>query len=173
MNGSWFEWDGAHNGKNPAAYAKAFRRIHKIFREHGADNVAFVWSPNWNSGPNVSWNRMERYYPGDAYVDWVGVSAYNFDGESPSTLLKHIVAAYGERRPVMLTETAAIEHGGRSKAEWIGALSAYVRGTPAVSGVVWFDTDVQEGSKHNFRFDSNAASLAAYRTMARSPRFAG
>lgn len=173
MNGDWFEWDGTHNGKDPAGYAKAFRRIHKIFRDNGADNVAFVWSPNWNSGPDVAWNQMERYYPGDAYVDWVGVSAYNFGGESPATLLKHVVSAYGKRRPVILTETAAIEHGGRSKAAWIEALAGYVRRTPAVGAVVWFDTDVQEGSRYNFRFDSNAGSLAAYRAMVRSARFAG
>jgi hypothetical protein len=171
MNGNWFEWDGSHNGDDPGAYARAYRRIHKIFRDNGADNVAFVWSPNWNSAPDVSWNQMERYYPGDAYVDWAGVSAYNFDGESPGTLLKHIVSVYGKRKPVMLTETAAIEHGGRSKAEWIEAMSAYVRRTPAVSALVWFDTDVQHDSDHNFRFDSTEASLAAYRKMARSSRF--
>ncbi len=174
MNGDWFaEWDGAHNGKDPAAYARAFRRIHRIFRDAGADNVAFVWSPNWNSAPDVPWNRMERYYPGDAYVDWVGVSGYNFSAESPGTLFRHVVSAYGGRKPIMLSETAAIEHGGRSKADWIGDLSAYVRKTPAVGAVVWFDTDVQHDSEHNFRFDTSGASLAAYRAMARSPRFSG
>ncbi len=173
MNGDWFEWDGSHNGRDPAAYARAFRRIHRIFRDEGADNVAFVWSPNWNSGPDVSWNRMERYYPGDAYVDWVGVSGYNFSGESPSTLFKHVVGAYGGRKPIMLSETAAIDHGGRSKADWIEDLSAYVRRTPAIGAVVWFDTDVQQDSVHNFRFDTTGAALSAYRAMARSPRFSG
>jgi len=173
MNGDWFGWDGSHNGKDPAAYARAFRRIHRIFRDEGADNVAFVWSPNWNSGPDVSWNRMERYYPGDAYVDWVGVSGYNFYQESPSTLFKHVVNANGGKKPIMLSETAAIEHGGRSKADWIEDLSAYVKRTPAIGAVVWFDTDVQEDSVHNFRFDTTGAALSAYRAMARSPRFSG
>ena len=173
MNGDWFEWDGTHNGKDPAAYAKAYRRIHKIFRDNGADNVAFVWSPNWNSGPDVRWNRMERYYPGDAYVDWVGVSGYNFYSESPSTLFKHVVSAYGRKKPIMLAETAAIEHGGASKANWINALSAYVKRTPEIGAVVWFDTDVQHDSEHNFRFDTTSAALAAYRAMVRSSRLSG
>jgi hypothetical protein len=116
---------------------------------------------------------MERYYPGDAYVDWVGVSGYNFFRESPGTLFRHVVGAYGARKPIMLSETAAIEHGGRSKADWIEDLSAYVRATPSIGAVVWFDTDVQQDSPHNFRFDTTGAALAAYRAMARSSRFSG
>jgi beta-mannanase len=173
MNGDWFEWDGSHNGRHPAAYVRAYRRIHRIFREAGAGNVAFVWSPNWNSSPDASWNRMERYYPGDEYVDWVGVSGYNFFAESPRTLFQHVVRAYGTNKPIMLAETAAIEHGGNSKAKWITALAAYVRRTPSIGAVVWFDTDVQHDSAENFRFDSTTAALAAYRTMVRSSRFSG
>jgi beta-mannanase len=173
MNGDWFEWGGANNGRDPAAYVRAYRRIHRIFADEGADNVAWVWSPNWNSGPDAAWNRMERYYPGDSYVDWVGVSGYNFYRESPATLFRNVVSAYGKRKPIIVTETAAIEHGGRSKADWITALSGYVRKTPAIGAVVWFDTDVQHDSDHNFRFDSTAEGLAAYRAMARSARFSG
>jgi len=168
MNGDWFDWGGS-----PSGYVRAYRRIHRIFRANGADNVAFVWSPNWNSSPDSSANAMERYYPGDDYVDWVGVSGYNFFNESPSTLFKHVVSAYGKRKPVILTETAAIDHGAGSKAAWIKALSSYVRRTPAIAGVVWFDTDVQEDSPHNFRFDTSADALEAYRAMARSARFSG
>ena len=173
MNGNWFEWDGTHNGQNTAAFIKAWKRMHGIFRDEGAGNVAWNWSPNWNSGPNVSWNKMQRYYPGDAYVDWVGVSAYNFDGETPRTLLNPIVNAYGGRKPIMLSETASIDHGGNSKANWIGDLSAYVKATPQIGALCWFDTDTQSDSEHNFRIDSTSASLAAFRTMARTARFSG
>ena len=36
----------------------------------------FVWSANDVSFPQASWNRIENYYPGDQYVDWVGTSCY-------------------------------------------------------------------------------------------------
>lgn len=173
MNGDWFEWGGPNNGRDPGLYVTAFRRIHRIFRANGADNVAFVWSPNWNSSPNTSANAMGKYYPGDAYVDWVGVSGYDFYSESPSTLFRPVVSAYGRRKPIIVTETAAIDHGRGSKASWIGKLSAYVRSTPSIGAVVWFDTDVQDDSKHNFRFDTSSDALAAYRSMARSARFSG
>ncbi|BFU43487.1 hypothetical protein KRMM14A1004_17240 [Krasilnikovia sp. MM14-A1004] len=172
MNGDWFEWGGANNGQDTAGYIRAWRRMHDIFRREGADNVAWVWSPNWNSGPNTSWNKMQRYYPGDAYVDWVGVSGYNFYQESPRTLFKPVVSAYGGKKPIIVTETAAIDHGGNSKAAWIADLSAYVKSTPQIGGLVWFDTDTHD-APHNFRIDTSGSSLAAYKAMARSSRFAG
>jgi hypothetical protein len=173
MNGNWFSWDGAHNGKKPAGYIKAWQRMHRIFGEHGATNVAWVWGPNWNSGPNVAWNKFERYYPGDAYVDWVGVSGYNFSRESPKTLFTPIVSAYGKRKPIVLAETAAINHGRHTKARWIRKLSAYVDATPSIGAVVWFDTDNHKGTSRNFRPDSDAEALAAYRAMVRKNRFSG
>ncbi|GAB1640802.1 glycoside hydrolase family 26 protein [Krasilnikovia sp. MM14-A1259] len=173
MNGNWFSWDGVHNGRKPANFIKAWRRMHRIFRQHGATNVAWVWAPNWNSGPDVSWNKFTHYYPGDAYVDWVGVSGYNFSKESPKTLFTPIVKAYGRRKPIILAETAAVEHGRHTKARWIKSLSAYVAKTPSIGAVVWFDTDNQKGTKRNFRPDSDGEALAAYRTMTRGTRFSG
>lgn len=169
MNGDWFEWGGPQNGQNPANYVKAWKRLHRIFGEQGADNVSWVWSPNWNSSPNVSWNRVQKYYPGDAYVDWVGISGYNFYDETPSTLFEPVTKLYGARKPIILSETAAV----RNKAKWIKQLHTWVEKTPAVGAVVWFDTDIQDGTDHNFRFDTDKAALAAYRAMARSSRFAG
>ena len=28
------------------------------------------------SEPNIKWNSIEKYYPGDNYIDWIGVSVY-------------------------------------------------------------------------------------------------
>jgi len=39
--------------------------------------------------------------------------------------------------------------------------------------VVWFDTDAEDGSPHNFRPDTDSAARAAYRAMARRSRFGG
>ncbi|MEV6343746.1 glycosyl hydrolase [Actinoplanes sp. NPDC051851] len=170
MNGYWFAWDGTHNDKKPALFIKAWRRMRKIFTENGADaTVAWCWAPNWADNPDASWNAMDHYYPGDDYVDWVGVSGYNFSGESPTTLFTHIVKSYGARKPIVLAETAAVS----AKATWIKKLSAYVTKTSSIGAVVWFDTDNQPGTKYNFRFDTDTAALAAYRSMASSTRFSG
>lgn len=173
MNGDWFEWDGSHNGHDPDAYVRAWRRIHRIFRENRATEVAWVWSPNWNSAPDASWNAFQRYYPGDDYVDWVGVSGYDFYGESPTTLFTSITEAFGGRKPIILSETAAVDLGVRTKARYIRQLSAWAARTPSLGAVVWFDTDIQEGTDHDFRPDTDAETLAAYRAMTRTDRFSG
>ncbi len=40
------------------------------------ENAAFVWCPNGVSVPNVPGNAYMEYYPGDAFVDWVGQDVY-------------------------------------------------------------------------------------------------
>lgn len=171
MNGDWFAWGGAGNGKDPGKYVSAWRRIHRIFAEEGADNVAWVWSPNWNSSPNESWNALQRYYPGDDYVDWVGVSGYDFYKESPATLFNPVVNAYGSSKPIIITETAGIDFGGTSKADWIDDLCGYVRRTPGIGALVWFDTDTHNDT--NFRVDSTTGALRAYRKMGLNAHFRG
>ena len=45
-----------------------------IFRQENASNVSFFWCPNYNSNPTS--RVMTDYYPGDLYVDYVGVDLY-------------------------------------------------------------------------------------------------
>lgn len=79
MNGEWFAWNAKWNGKAKGAkrFQDAFQRIVTIIREDsGAHNTTWVFHANDTDEPSKDWNRMENYYPGDAYVDWLGVSVY-------------------------------------------------------------------------------------------------
>lgn len=165
MNGRWYEWGGPQNGNDPAGFVKSFRRLRKIFDGEGADNISWVWSPNWNSSPAAEWNRMEAYYPGDDYVDWVGVSGYNLNRESPDVLFDPVYDSYAARRPLMITEVGSKDHGGTSKADWIAEFSGYVAQRPAIGAVVWFDTDTHPSYPEHWRFDTNAEATAAYRAI--------
>jgi hypothetical protein len=173
MNGHWYEWSGPQNGNDPEGYVTCFRRLRRIFDDEGAGNVSWVWSPNWNSAPPDRWNRMQAYYPGDEYVDWVGVSGYNLNQESPATLFDPVYTAYADRKPIMITEVGAKDHGGTSKEDWIRDFAAYVEQRPAIGGVVWFDTDTHDAYSEHWRIDTRAESAAAYRAMAGSARFSG
>jgi len=173
MNGDWFAWGGPKNGNNPAGYVTAWRHLHDIFVQHDATNVAWVWGPNAGSVPAASWNDMNRYYPGDSYVDWVGVSGYLMGRETPDYLFAGIVRGYGGRKPVMIAETGALEKGGTVKADWIDQLAAWVKAHPAIGALVWFDTDNDKGTGKNWRIDSTPTALAAYRRLVADPRFSG
>ncbi|MET8151484.1 glycoside hydrolase family 26 protein [Actinoplanes sp. NPDC049668] len=173
MNGDWYKWGAARNGKDPAGYVECWRRIHDIFAEQKATNVSWVWSPNWNSAPAEEWNTAEGFYPGDRYVDWVGVSGYNLHRETPDTLFGPIYRDFAARKPLMITEVGSVDRGGRTKADWITLFARWVEAHPAVGGVVWFDTDTHPGYKEKWRIDTDGESLAAFTAMAKSVRFSG
>lgn len=75
MNGEWYPW-----GKKPDLYVHTWRRAHRILKT-SCPGVALIWSPNIHD------NRLdyEPYYPGNEYVDWVGLSFYHFGNSWPYT----------------------------------------------------------------------------------------
>lgn len=58
-------------GDAPAAYVNAFRMMADIIHEY--PDFAVMWSPNDMCALNKP---FEYYWPGDEYVDWIGVSAF-------------------------------------------------------------------------------------------------
>lgn len=77
MNGNWFAWCG-----NPEKFKSAWKHIYKLFKREGCSNAIWVWAPNTKSFPDKEWNQMEKYYPGDEFVDWVGLDGYNWGDKS-------------------------------------------------------------------------------------------
>ena len=73
MNGNWYPWGVFTNGNDSREYVRAWRHVHGIFTSVGATNVIWVWSPNiiWNTFTHLS-----SLYPGNNYVDWIGLSGY-------------------------------------------------------------------------------------------------
>jgi hypothetical protein len=173
MNGDWYAWGGARNGKAPGDYIKCWRRLHDIFVDQGAKNVSWVWSVNWNPRPDASWNQYADYYPGDKYVDWVGASGYNLHRETPDTMFRSLLTQYGTSKPIMISEVGAVDRGGSTKAGWITAFSQWVKQHPAVGAVTWFDTDTHPTYHERWRIDTDPKSLAAYKAMGLDPHFAG
>jgi hypothetical protein len=173
MNGDWYDWGGANNGRSAANFVKCWQRLHSIFADQGAGNVSWVWSVNWNSKPDVSGNQYADYYPGDRYVDWVGADGYNLHRESPDTLFGPLYNEFATRKPVMISEVGSYDRGGSTKADWIALFADWVTAHPAVGAVAWFDTDTHVSYDEHWRIDSDPRSLAAYRAMALDPRFRG
>lgn len=66
MNGEWFWW-GCDNC-TPSEYIELYRLTVNYIRSKGVDNALFAWSPDKQT-------RMD-YYPGDNYVDILGLDVY-------------------------------------------------------------------------------------------------
>ncbi|MGW6128819.1 glycoside hydrolase family 26 protein [Cellulomonas sp. NPDC055163] len=163
MNGSWYPWSAGVNGNTAADYVDAWRHVHDVFAAHGADEVRWVWAPNVVHPGSTS---LTALYPGDAYVDVLGVDGYNWGTsvswgswvsgrqvfEQTFTELRALAPA----KPLLVTETASSEAGG-SKAAWVEDLVAWSAGQ-ALLGVIWFDEDKET----DWRMASSPESAAAF-----------
>ena len=112
MNGDWVAWHG-----NPELYIQKWHMVHDIMAEI-APNVAMVWSPS-----EMPLHNIDTYYPGDAYVDWVGISIYSAqfqngdasqptDRRDPLEAVDFIYEKYADRKPIMISEYAASHQAG-------------------------------------------------------------
>jgi hypothetical protein len=145
MNTASWPWAGQSN------YVEAWRYLHSKVAPT-AQNVTWVWCPNVLGGVTD----FERYYPGDAYVDWVGLDGYS--GENPlkkfgwraaTPLFKPSYERAQEiapSKPLIICETAASEIGG-TKSTWITDLlgTSLQTNMPAVKAVVWFNWNIPQG----------------------------
>jgi len=173
MNGNWYPWDGFHNGANAAAAAKyiaAYRHIHDVFVSAGATNVIWVFCPNVDSVPGDAWNQWTNYYPGDAYVDWMGFDGYNWGTVQTGSSWRAFTSIAGaiytgladKAKPILIAETASTELGG-DKAAWVaGILPALKTSYPSIKAVVWFHVNKET----DWRIDSSAAARTAFVTAA-------
>ena len=89
VNGSWFSWNGVWNGgghtdgygdpqapDGPERFRDAYRHIIGLCRAAGASNITWVFHLDDADTPAVPWNAFENYYPGDEWIDWIGISIY-------------------------------------------------------------------------------------------------
>lgn len=137
MNGHWEKWGTKY--VTPKQYVAAWKHIHDTFTDAGASNVIWAWSPNIvNPVKSVE---LEPYYPGDGYVDWVGVIGY-FTLEEDNAYTSVFGPTLDEirtftKKPTLILETAA-EPGERRRAD-VRNLFAGVAADDDMLGFVWFD----------------------------------
>ena len=75
FNGNWYPWQVAEGGQ--ASYIAGYRHVVTVL--HGLPGAAFrfCWSPALGVG-NLTAKGTESCYPGDSYVDEIGVDVYDF-----------------------------------------------------------------------------------------------
>ena len=161
MNGPWYPWSEQRSGNRPGDYVRAWRHVHNVFQRVGAGNVIWVWSPNiLRPVPRVS---LKALYPGDRYVDWVGLVGYAVGERTGAQVFDPTLAALRAftRRPVLVTETGA--QPGPNKAPWTADFFGWLNRHRDVIGFVWFQHDQATGGGADWKFSSDPATLQAFR----------
>ncbi len=163
MNGDWYPWSERKSGNSKGQYVQAWRHVHDIFDSIGADNVIWVWSPNIiRPVPSVS---LGQLYPGDRYVDWVGMVGYAADEESTAAqtfepTLKRL-RTFTQKR-VLITETGA--GPGQHQAGWTTDLFRWLSTRKDIIGFVWFEYNKESTGTKDWRFTAAPETLNAFRS---------
>jgi len=159
MNGSWYSWGYGH--VPPGVFVAAWRHIHQVFAAVGVRKVIWVWTVvrKTPGDPRVD-PALRPWWPGGAYVDWVGLDIYYF---SPKVTFRRefVPTITAVRRftddPILLTETAVPDQSGQVRQ--IADLFAGARAS-GLLGVIWYNQD----GRHTWQLDkSRRAAIAAFR----------
>lgn len=162
MNGSWYSWGNGH--ASPAEFVAAWRHLVRVFRTQGADNVTWLWAVNSVGGASSD---LRQWWPGAAWVNWVGVDAYYFG--KADTFTSVFGATIADIRtlsqaPLLIAETAVGTTADRNSQ--IKGLFAGVR-AGHLAGLMWFDEAQDSGLYHqDWRLEDDPSALAAFATGA-------
>ncbi len=179
MNGHWFPWHEGVNGNQPGESVAAWRHVHDIFAAVGATNATWVWCPNVEySGATP----LASVYPGDAYVDWVGLDGYNW-GTNPAkpdkwksfeqvyrASYQNIVNTIAPSKPMMIGEVATSEYGG-SKSAWIKDMLARIPSEyKKIRALLYFD---KYDSNMDWPLETSSTATTAFAEGIQNPAYVG
>lgn len=177
MNGNWTAYSG-----DPELYLEKWKLVHDVMEEE-APNVMMLW--NVFTMPEQS---IAKYYPGDEYVDYVGVNIYNVvyhndrledlsDFEDPLRLLDYVYNTFSDTKPIVIGEFGATNYTVTDglyhvdfAVEKIQRMYKYLPELyPRVKMIYYFDVNnlvnAPEGRKiNNYAITENERITNAYRT---------
>jgi hypothetical protein len=126
---------------SPANYIAAWRHIFNIFNAQGATNA--VWVFNFDGGGG---QKPAQYYPGDAYVNWLGYDAYartigeTFTETNDPAYARAI--GINPTKPVMVCETGV--QATDNQLAWLSGVNTIMPTRyPNIRAWLYWDSDAQ------------------------------
>ena len=126
---------------DPSLFREAFRHVVMLFRQRGATNVRWVWSPAGVSG-------AQAYYPGEDVVDRIGLTilgdatwdhGYALQPQSFQQLLRpkyDLVEQFS--KPIIIAELGVSGSAERQR-EWLAEVPGALTHYPLVRALVYFN----------------------------------
>ena len=174
MNGDWCWYSAHYTAKDADIYRELWRYIYRIFAKNGVTNAIWVWNPNDLSRPEFKWNHFLMYYPGDEYVDVIGLTGYNTGTYFPGERWREFAAIYDPLyceyaelfdKPLMITEFGCSSFGG-DKAAWIQQMFDHISQYPRLKLAIWWsgtDYDAAGQPARIYRLDETPEILDVFR----------
>ena len=123
----FYPWSAKGNN-TPEEFKNAWKYVHDFFSRNGAYNVIWVWNP-WKA------TAINAYFPGEDYVDWVGVTCLNyasFSNDKKWYSMEQLYQPFHNNPvfrtglPVMLAEMGSLQSEG-GQADWFKGASQSVK----------------------------------------------
>jgi hypothetical protein len=194
VNGEWFSWNGVWNGggtldqygnpkvpDGPERFRDAYRRIIGFARDVEAQNILWVFHVNDGDMPEEDWNHLENYYPGDEWIDWLGVSVYGaqtpYDEECQSfrdgmDVVYPRLAMLAPNKPIALLEFGVAANNPLcDQVEWTEAALTDITNLrwPRIIGFSWWNefwqNDDNPAHDTTMRVQDNARLADVFRRL--------
>ena len=146
-----YPWSSNH----PELYQQAYRHVVDVFRQEGASNVRWVWSPAGNAG-------LEAFYPGDDVVDYVGVTILGDPGWDanfalpPQSFTELLEPKYSRlaiyQKPIIVAELG-VSGTPERQALWLEEAARSVDHFPLVRALSYFNDVNAENNRLSSRPD--------------------
>jgi hypothetical protein len=184
MNGNWTPYHG-----DPAKYIEKWKLVTRVMREE-APNVAMLWCVF-----ETPITKVEQYYPGKEWVDWVGVNVYSvpyFNNDpkqpafwrNPADGLKFVYDKFSANHPIMIAEYASshlssldnVYRGHDAEVKLSQFYTALPRLYPRVKAVCWLSMNaivhaIPGRQKNNYSLLYDEGKTRRYREVTNSPWF--
>ncbi|WP_369812823.1 glycosyl hydrolase [Kineosporia sp. R_H_3] len=151
-----------------AEYRAAYKHLRAVFAAQGVDNVVWTWVTSgyvaYGNGPHV-----KSFYPGDAYVDWIGYDPYNFNTchksgwETFDQTVKGFYdwsAANGLGSKPLLVQEYGMHYGDNAKSrQWYRDIDDVLRKRTRIKALVRWDSD----TSCTLRIDNGTGMVAEFK----------
>jgi hypothetical protein len=130
-NGNWYPYSPAYGGASATSYVAMWRHVHDVVTAGGLDSTRLSWVWSMYNDTAYPGPAVADLYPGDAYVDWVGIDGYNWGNlhepaetwETPAEVFGAMTTAIRRitTKPLSVDEVGATTSGRTvsDKAAWI------------------------------------------------------
>jgi len=165
FNISSHPWSIESNQKSAALARRAFQKVVTVFRSSRAKNVRWVWGPSVFPSTAAAWNDWEDAYPGNPYVDYIGLAGLDYGGTKTSWMPLSFeqlfeqpvrrIRRLADDKPILITATSTLQMGA-DRQQWIREMASQLLGPLSnIRGVIWFNQDsnwsLQAGDSESFR----------------------
>lgn len=150
------------------------RHYVQVFRDRGVTNVSFAWiMMSWSfNAPSPT--LADSFYPGDAWVDWLGVDGYNWYGcrsGAKWVSFQTVMATFRTfadkhpTKPVIVAETGTYEGAtAGAKRQWLRDMMTTLEGWPQVKALSYFE--INTSGACNRQLSSSASAMDGWWAIA-------